>query len=196
MTCGFISAKIGSGPLIVTQYQWLNLFLDFLRLPWYCLAELWYFALIVCATYWLINTLFFVYFPQLYVAAVSPARDEKATYVAWGHSTVINPWYACVFVFSFFFSSRTLACYSLSSFLPFTCSFFYFPILPYCIALRFLRGEVVAKADHTDQILYSEIGKLNIIYVCIWQFNHTNHTWNRIPKLIMSIHVSYGHNLF
>ena len=30
---------------------------------------------------------------QLYVAAVSPARDEKATYVAWGHSTVINPWY-------------------------------------------------------------------------------------------------------
>lgn len=29
---------------------------------------------------------------QLYVAAVSPARDEKATYVAWGHSTVINPW--------------------------------------------------------------------------------------------------------
>lgn len=108
MTCGFISAKIGSGPLIVTQYQWLNLFLDFLRLPWYCLAELWYFALIVCATYWLINTLFFVYFPQLYVAAVSPARDEKATYVAWGHSTVINPWYAFVFVFSFFFRQEPL----------------------------------------------------------------------------------------
>ncbi|XP_015756588.1 PREDICTED: omega-amidase NIT2-like [Acropora digitifera] len=63
-----------------------------------------------CVTYCLISALFCVYFPQLYVAAVSPARDEKATYVAWGHSTVINPW-----------------------------------------------GEVVAKADHTDQILYSEI---------------------------------------
>ncbi|XP_060090573.1 omega-amidase NIT2 [Heteronotia binoei] len=29
---------------------------------------------------------------QVYVAAVSPARDEKASYVAWGHSTVVNPW--------------------------------------------------------------------------------------------------------
>lgn len=47
---------------------------------------------------------------QLYVATVSPARDEKATYVAWGHSTVVNPW-----------------------------------------------GEVIAKADHTEQILYSDI---------------------------------------
>lgn len=47
---------------------------------------------------------------QLYVAAVSPARDEKATYVAWGHSTVVNPW-----------------------------------------------GEVISKADHTEQILYSDI---------------------------------------
>jgi len=46
----------------------------------------------------------------LYVATVSPARDEKATYVAWGHSTVVNPW-----------------------------------------------GEVIAKADHTEQILYSDI---------------------------------------
>ncbi|KAJ8317210.1 hypothetical protein KUTeg_005114 [Tegillarca granosa] len=29
---------------------------------------------------------------QLYVATVSPARDDKATYIAWGHSTVANPW--------------------------------------------------------------------------------------------------------
>ncbi|OQV21067.1 Omega-amidase NIT2 [Hypsibius exemplaris] len=29
---------------------------------------------------------------QLYVAAVSPARDEKASYVAYGHSAIINPW--------------------------------------------------------------------------------------------------------
>ena len=42
---------------------------------------------------------------------------------------------------------------------------FLLPLLPYCIAFCFLRGEVVAKADHTDQILYSEIGKLNIIQV-------------------------------
>eukprot|EP00795_Rhopilema_esculentum_P016767 gene16767-8229_t len=29
---------------------------------------------------------------QLYVAGCSPARDESATYVAWGHSTVVDPW--------------------------------------------------------------------------------------------------------
>ncbi|XP_077336327.1 omega-amidase NIT2 [Lithobates pipiens] len=29
---------------------------------------------------------------QVYVATVSPARDEKASYIAWGHSTVVNPW--------------------------------------------------------------------------------------------------------
>ena len=29
---------------------------------------------------------------QVYVATVSPARDESASYVAWGHSTVIDPW--------------------------------------------------------------------------------------------------------
>ena len=29
---------------------------------------------------------------QLFVAACSPARDEAAGYVAWGHSTVVNPW--------------------------------------------------------------------------------------------------------
>ncbi|KAL4656869.1 omega-amidase NIT2 [Arapaima gigas] len=29
---------------------------------------------------------------QVYVAAASPARDESASYVAWGHSTVVNPW--------------------------------------------------------------------------------------------------------
>ncbi|KAH3787617.1 omega-amidase NIT2-like [Dreissena polymorpha] len=29
---------------------------------------------------------------QLFVATVSPARDESASYVAWGHSTVVSPW--------------------------------------------------------------------------------------------------------
>ena len=29
---------------------------------------------------------------QVYVAAVSPARDESASYHAWGHSTCISPW--------------------------------------------------------------------------------------------------------
>ncbi|XP_053562035.1 omega-amidase NIT2 isoform X2 [Bombina bombina] len=29
---------------------------------------------------------------QVYVAGVSPARDESASYVAWGHSTVVSPW--------------------------------------------------------------------------------------------------------
>jgi len=29
---------------------------------------------------------------QVYVAVPSPARDEKATYVAWGHSSIVNPW--------------------------------------------------------------------------------------------------------
>ncbi|XP_067676931.1 omega-amidase NIT2-like [Haliotis asinina] len=29
---------------------------------------------------------------QIYVATVSPARDEKASYIAWGHSSVVSPW--------------------------------------------------------------------------------------------------------
>ncbi|KAG3271610.1 omega-amidase NIT2 [Ictidomys tridecemlineatus] len=29
---------------------------------------------------------------QIYVATASPARDDNASYVAWGHSTVVNPW--------------------------------------------------------------------------------------------------------
>ncbi|XP_046893060.1 omega-amidase NIT2 [Hypomesus transpacificus] len=29
---------------------------------------------------------------QVYVATASPARDESASYVAWGHSSVVNPW--------------------------------------------------------------------------------------------------------
>ena len=29
---------------------------------------------------------------QLFVASVSPARDESATYHAWGHSTLVDPW--------------------------------------------------------------------------------------------------------
>ncbi|XP_069744817.1 omega-amidase NIT2 isoform X2 [Narcine bancroftii] len=29
---------------------------------------------------------------QVYVAAVSPARNEKSSYVAWGHSSIVNPW--------------------------------------------------------------------------------------------------------
>ncbi|KAF7711937.1 omega-amidase NIT2 [Silurus meridionalis] len=29
---------------------------------------------------------------QVYVATASPARDESANYVAWGHSSVVNPW--------------------------------------------------------------------------------------------------------
>lgn len=28
---------------------------------------------------------------QIFVAACSPARDTSSTYVAWGHSTVIDP---------------------------------------------------------------------------------------------------------
>jgi hypothetical protein len=30
---------------------------------------------------------------QVYVATASPARDDKASYVAWGHSTIVNPWW-------------------------------------------------------------------------------------------------------
>ncbi|XP_064377130.1 omega-amidase NIT2 isoform X1 [Dromaius novaehollandiae] len=48
---------------------------------------------------------------QVYIATASPARDEKASYVAWGHSTVVNPW-----------------------------------------------GEVIAKADTGETVLYTDIG--------------------------------------
>jgi len=29
---------------------------------------------------------------QLYVATISPARDDAASYVAWGHSSMVSPW--------------------------------------------------------------------------------------------------------
>lgn len=29
---------------------------------------------------------------QLYVAGIAPARDTSASYVSWGHSSVVNPW--------------------------------------------------------------------------------------------------------
>lgn len=29
---------------------------------------------------------------QLFVAAVSVARDESADYIAWGHSMIVDPW--------------------------------------------------------------------------------------------------------
>ncbi|XP_041067147.1 omega-amidase NIT2 [Carcharodon carcharias] len=29
---------------------------------------------------------------QVFVAAVSPARNENDSYVAWGHSSIVNPW--------------------------------------------------------------------------------------------------------
>lgn len=47
---------------------------------------------------------------QIYVSTISPARDTEASYIAWGHSTIVNPW-----------------------------------------------GEVIAKADEKETIVYSEI---------------------------------------
>jgi omega-amidase len=29
---------------------------------------------------------------QVFVATCSPARDETASYTAWGHSTLVSPW--------------------------------------------------------------------------------------------------------
>lgn len=29
---------------------------------------------------------------QVYVATISPARDPDASYIAWGHSSIVNPW--------------------------------------------------------------------------------------------------------
>ena len=33
---------------------------------------------------------------QVFVAGACCARDEAASFVAWGHSTIVNPWYANV----------------------------------------------------------------------------------------------------
>lgn len=29
---------------------------------------------------------------QLFVATISPARDATSKYIAWGHSTIVDPW--------------------------------------------------------------------------------------------------------
>src|SRR5688572_30037370 len=68
---------------------------------------------------------------QLFVAMISPARDPTATYQAWGHSTVVNPWYL-VFL-------GLLV-----------------PNLSYFVS----RGEVIAKTDEKESIIYAEIGSL------------------------------------
>ena len=71
----------------------------------------------------------------------------------------------CVCIIFFFFVKKLSLLVSLFLLSFHSLVHFLLPLLPYCIELCFLRGEVVAKADHTDQILYSEIGKLNIIQV-------------------------------
>ena len=35
---------------------------------------------------------------QLFVAGISPARDLSASYIAWGHSMLCNPWYGALTV--------------------------------------------------------------------------------------------------
>lgn len=67
---------------------------------------------------------------QLYVAAVSPARDESASYVAWGHSTAIDPW---------------LELYSNTSTVN--------------VDNRY-RGKVIGKCDHKEDTILVDIGKL------------------------------------
>ncbi|KAK2091850.1 Carbon-nitrogen hydrolase [Saguinus oedipus] len=68
---------------------------------------------------------------QVYVATASPARDDKASYVAWGHSTVVNPCHQS--------GDR-----SRSGALP----------TPSFITLG---GEVLAKAGTEETIVYSDI---------------------------------------
>ena len=59
----------------------------------------------------------------MYVATTSPARDESASYVAWGHSTAVSPW-----------------------------------------------GEVVAKTDEKESIVYADIGNSSSVFLCFISF--------------------------
>ena len=65
----------------------------------------------------------------MYVAAVSPARDENASYVAWGHSMAIDPWFVLYYV-----AIIVIACVTH-------------------------RGKVIGKCDHTEGIVLVDIGK-------------------------------------
>uniref|UniRef100_A0A3Q3QW72 omega-amidase n=1 Tax=Monopterus albus TaxID=43700 RepID=A0A3Q3QW72_MONAL len=49
---------------------------------------------------------------QVYVATASPARDETASYVAWGHSSVVNP---CCYHYSVYLGSPLNLSYLSSS---------------------------------------------------------------------------------
>lgn len=73
---------------------------------------------------------------QVYVATASPARDERASYISWGHSTVVNPWY----VKKRQRKENKNRC-------------------PLILGNLCSRGEVISKAGPEEAIIYAEIGE-------------------------------------
>lgn len=73
------------------------------------------------------------------MATASPARDESASYVAWGHSSVVNPW--------------SVLSVSLMTGYAYICMGYY----DNC-ALFPCRGEVIAKAGSEESVVYADIG--------------------------------------
>jgi predicted amidohydrolase len=70
------------------------------------------------------------------VATASPARVPEASYVAWGHSSVVSPWG------EYFLEMLIISVSSEGHDLYF-----------------FSAGEVIATTNHEETIVYADIGK-------------------------------------
>ena len=117
---------------------------------------------IVLSTYSFSSELYFFIHPlssQMFVATVSPARDETASYVAWGHSSVVDPWYASV-------GNDSNGVVTSSSF------DLHFIIQSVIFSYR---GIVLASTDSAETIVYSDLGDvathgafcLALIHACL-----------------------------
>ena len=107
---------------------------------------------------------------QFYVATVSPARDETATYTAWGHSSLVNPWYVTSTIFLhihvvelyfLLYYNRVFIFFNYPLYIDFLCwqferSLVDSNLLKSCVIT--FRGKVIAKTEEKEAIVYGDIG--------------------------------------
>lgn len=108
---------------------------------------------------------------QVYVATASPARDETASYVAWGHSTVVNPWYSTVkysvtspafkpwmyrrIISKMYQKYKEVLVFVMQKNVSVCLWIFWLVIVAICCC----RGEVVSKAGPEEAVIYADIGE-------------------------------------
>ena len=92
----------------------------------------------------------------MYVASVSVARDQDASYVAWGHSTIVSPWFVI-------YIGKQIVKY----------------VAYHCFFPRNDRGEVVQKMSDEEGIIYADIGKYEPCHVIVYLHCCVTQIWTR-----------------